>query len=121
MFVVPITTLRIPHKKCLQRAKSGRVCAPGARLRFTGWMDVPVIEHEFTCELGGELEPSVDLVGGPPLPTEGGVGGGGNAGGRDLHSSTVRLVVSTFVGYARWLHGISVTKTAQVELRSGRV
>jgi hypothetical protein len=26
-----------------------------------------------------------------------------------------------FVGYAGWLHSVSVTKTAQVELRSGRV
>ena len=26
-----------------------------------------------------------------------------------------------FVGYAGWFHGVLVTKTAQVELRSGRV
>lgn len=25
-----------------------------ARLRFTGWLDVPVIEHEFTCQLDGD-------------------------------------------------------------------
>ena len=38
--------------------------------------------------------------------------------GRGLHSSTCRLIVSAFVGYAGWFHGVSVTKTAQVELNS---
>jgi hypothetical protein len=41
--------------------------------------------------------------------------------GRGLHSSTSRLIVITFVGYAGWFHVVSVTKTAQVALRSGRV
>ena len=40
---------------------------------------------------------------------------------RDLHSSTVRLDVSIHCGI-RWVQCVvSVTKTAQVELRSGRV
>jgi len=34
---------------------------------------------------------------------------------RGLHSSTFRLNVSPFVGYVAWLHGVSVTNTAQVE------
>ena len=40
---------------------------------------------------------------------------------RGLHSSTFRLIVSTFVGHAGWFHGSSVIKMAQVELRSVRV
>jgi hypothetical protein len=43
------------------------------------------------------------------------------ASGRGLHSSTFRLHVSTLCGYVVWSHKVSVTKTAQVELRSGRV
>jgi len=41
--------------------------------------------------------------------------------GRGLHSSTFRLIISTFCGIRWVVHGVSVTKTAQVELRSGRV
>jgi hypothetical protein len=40
---------------------------------------------------------------------------------RGVHSSTSWLIVSTFVGNAGWSHGVLVTKTAQVELRSGLV
>ena len=40
--------------------------------------------------------------------------------GRGLHSSTFRLDVSTLCGYIVWSHTVSVTKTAQVELRSGQ-
>jgi len=40
---------------------------------------------------------------------------------RGLHSSSFRLIISAFCG-TRWVvHGNLVTKTAQVELRSGRV
>ena len=38
-----------------------------------------------------------------------------------LHLYTVRRVVSTFVEFAGWVHGVSVTKPAQVEPRNGRV
>ena len=37
------------------------------------------------------------------------------------HLYTVRHVVSNFVGYAGCIHGVSVTQTAEVEPRSGRV
>jgi len=39
--------------------------------------------------------------------------------GRGLHSSTFRLIVNTFEGHDGGFHGVSVTKTAQLELRSG--
>jgi len=62
-------------------------------------------------------------------------GGGVGLNGRGLHSSTFRLNVSIFCGI-RWVHDFpsvyspglldrgtpgGVTKTAQVELKSGRV
>jgi len=40
---------------------------------------------------------------------------------RGLHSSTIQLNVSTFMVYVGWFHGVLVTKTAQDELKSGRV
>jgi len=41
--------------------------------------------------------------------------------GRGLHSSTFRLKVSTLCGYIVWSLTVPVTRTAQVELRGGRV
>ena len=70
-----------------------------ARLRFTGWLDVPVIEHEFTCQLDDghlKLEEALDdtsdycvirgdggatLVGAPP-PYDDAGGGEGEEGRR---------------------------------------
>jgi hypothetical protein len=43
------------------------------------------------------------------------------AGGRGLHSSTFRLIISAFCGIRWVVHAIIVTKVAQVELSSGRV
>ena len=48
-----------------------------ARLRFTGWLDVPVIEHEFTCQLDGD-DLEVDVRG---------IGGGAGGGVRLLKSA----------------------------------
>ena len=42
-------------------------------------------------------------------------------GTRGLHSSSFRLIISAFGGIRWVVHGVLVTKTAQVELRSGRV
>jgi len=36
-------------------------------------------------------------------------------------ASTVLLDVSTFSGHVGWFHRVTVTKTAQVEMRNGRV
>ena len=54
-----------------------------ARLRFTGWLDVPVIEHEFTCQLDGdELEvPGPSRGVGDPGESGDSGGGGGDGGG----------------------------------------
>jgi hypothetical protein len=58
--------------------RRGGVVVERARLRFTGWLDVPVIEHEFTVQLDGdELEVrAVTGEGIEVVPGDGGVVGG---------------------------------------------